>query len=120
LKAPVVGECGGITANIENSFRDENSSKEMNSCAKVIGAETGRLGATTTAGSDALATQQFDWAVLRDSDACEQQLCAPMCVRCMQVPNGASNAPINTMATAARWKTPLNMVSAYHENRVLL
>jgi hypothetical protein len=93
---------------------------EMNSCATVIGAEPGRLGATTTAGSGALATQQFVWAVLRDSDACEQQLCAALCIRCKQVPNGASNAPINTMATAARWRTPLNMATGYHENWVLL
>jgi hypothetical protein len=53
---------------------EEISSKEMNSCATVIGAEPGRLVATTTAGSGALAVQQFvrtDWL---DLDACEQQL----------------------------------------------
>jgi hypothetical protein len=84
---------------------EEISSKEMNSCATVIGAEPGRLVATTTAGSGALAVQQFvrtDWL---DLDACEQQLCAALSVGCRQVPNGASNEPIKTMATAApaRW-----------------
>jgi len=84
----------------------------MNSRATLIGAEPGRLVATTTAGSGALAAQQFvrtDWL---DLDACEQQLCAAFCAGCRQVPNGASNEPIKTMATAARWKTPLNMVPA--------
>src|ERR1035438_7992212 len=103
MNAPVGGECGGITANRGNSLREENSSREMNSCATLIGAELGRLGATTTAGSGALAVQQFvrtDWL---DFDVCEQQLCAALCVVCRQVPNGASNEPIKTMATAARW-----------------
>ena len=112
MNVPAGGECGGITANLGNSLREENSSREMNSCATVIGAEPGRLVATTTAGSGAVAVQQFvrtDWL---DLDACEQQLCAAFCAGCRQVPNGASNEPIKTMATAARWKTPLNMLPA--------
>ena len=59
MNAPVGGECGGITANRGNSLREENSSSEMNSRATLIGAEPGRLVATTTAGSGALAAQQF-------------------------------------------------------------
>jgi len=91
----------------------------MNSRATLIGAEPGRLVATTTAGSGALAVQQFvrtDWW---DLDAREQQLCAAFCAGCRQVPNGASNEPIKTMATAARWKTTLNMASGYHDSRFL-
>jgi hypothetical protein len=65
-------------------------------------AETGRLGATTMAVSGALAVQQFIWTVLLDPDAGAQQLCAALCFIGRQVPNGASNVPIKTMATAAR------------------
>ena len=120
MNAPVGGECGGITANIGNWLGEESSSVEMKSCVTVIGAEPGRLGATRTAVSGARAMQQFGWAVLRDSDACAQQLCAVLCVRCRQVPNGTSIDPIKTMATAARWKTPLNMATGYHKSWVLL
>src|ERR1017187_3603750 len=103
MNAPAGGECGGITANLGNSLREENSSRAMNSCATLIGAEPGRLGATTTAGSGALAVQQFVRTNWLDLEACEQQLCAALSVGCRQVPNGASNEPIKTMATAARW-----------------
>ena len=92
-----------MIAATEISPGEESSSDEMNSFATAIGAEPGRFGATTTAGSGALAVQQFvrtDWL---DLDACEQQLCAALSVGCRQVPNGASNEPIKTMATAARW-----------------
>jgi len=74
----------------------------MNSCATVMGAEAGRLGATTMAGSGALAVQQFAWTVLLESAAGAQQLCAALCFICRQVPNGASDVAIKTMATAAR------------------
>ena len=115
MNVPAGGECGGITANIGNSLREENSSREMNSCAMVIGAEPGRLVATTRAGSGALAMQQFvrtDWL---DLDVCEQQLCADFCAGCRQIPNGASNEPIKTMATAARRNPPLSIGEVYHE-----
>jgi len=57
LNAPGGGECGGITVKSGNSRREESSSEAMNSCATVMGAEAGRLGATTMAGSGALAVQ---------------------------------------------------------------
>ena len=53
-----------MTANIGNSLGEADSSSERNTCATVNGAEPGRFGATTTAGSGALAVQQFvrtDW-----------------------------------------------------------
>ena|ERR1035441_570268 len=102
MNAPEGGDCGGITARIGNLPREESSSEEMNSSATVIEVEPGRLGAITTAGSGAPAAQQLVWAVLLGSDAGAQQPCAVLCVRCRQVPNGASSAPINTMATAVR------------------
>ena len=104
-----------MTDNTENSLDEEGSSSETNARTTVIGAEPGRFGATTTAGSGALAVQQFvrtDWW---DLDARAQQLCVALCIGCRQIPEGASNAPINKMATAARWKTPCNIDSAYHE-----
>jgi hypothetical protein len=91
----------------------------MNSCATVIGAEPGRSVAKTRAGSGALAVQQFvpmDWW---DLEARKQQLWAALCAGCRQIPDGASKVPIKTMVTAARWKTPLNMVSSYHNSRVI-
>jgi hypothetical protein len=91
----------------------------MNSRATVIGAEPGRLGATATAGSGALAVQQFVWTNWLDLDACEQQLCAAFRAGWRQFPNGASNEPIKTIATAARWKTPLNIISEYHRIQFL-
>ena len=104
-----------MTDNTENSLDEADSSSETNARTTVNGAELGRLGTKTTAGGGALAVQQFvrtDWW---DLEACEQQLCAALCAGCRQVPYGASNEPIKTMATAARWKTPRNIDSAYHE-----
>jgi hypothetical protein len=85
-----------------------------------MGAEAGRLGVTTMAVSGALVAQQFAWSDFVDWDAGAQQLCAATCFIGRQVSNGASNAPIKTMATAARRNTPLNMVSAYHGHEFLL
>ena len=85
MNAPVGVECGGITDNTGNSLEEAGSSSENKARATVIGAEPGRLVATTTAGSGALAVQQFvptDWL---DLEACEQQLCAVLCVGCRQV-----------------------------------
>src|SRR5271157_5761338 len=98
-----------MTDNTENSLDEADSSSETNTRTTVNGAEPGRFGATTTAGSGALAEQQFvrtDWW---DLHAREQQLCVALCIGCRQIPEGASNAPINRMATAARWKTPRNI-----------
>jgi hypothetical protein len=106
-----------MTDNTESSLDEADSSSETNTCTTINGAEPGRFGAATTAGSGALAVQQFvrtDWW---DMDACKQQLCAALCIGCRQIPDGVSKAPINRMATAARWKTPLNMVSGYHESQ---
>jgi hypothetical protein len=53
-----------MTDNTKNSLDEENSSSEMNARTTINGAEPGRFGATTTAGSGALAVQQFvrtDW-----------------------------------------------------------
>jgi len=104
-----------MTDDTGNSLDEADSSIEMNARTTVNGAESGRFGATTTAGSGALAVQQFfrtDWW---DLDACAQQLCVALCIGCRQIPEGASNAPINKMATAARWKTPRNIDTSYHE-----
>jgi hypothetical protein len=108
-----------MTDNIENSLDEADSSGETNARTTVNGSGPGRFGATTTAGSGVLAVQQFvrtDWL---DLDVCEQQLCAVLCVRCKQFPNGASNEPIKTMDTVARWKTPCNIESAYHKFHAL-
>jgi hypothetical protein len=108
-----------MTDNTGNSLDEADSSSEMNALITVNGAEPGRFGATTTAGSGALAKQQFvrtDWL---DLDVREQQLCAVLCAGCRQIQEGVSNVPINRMATAARWKTPRNMDTGYHEFRIL-
>jgi hypothetical protein len=73
----------------------------------------------TTTGMGVRTVQQFACAVLSGAVAGAQQLCADLWVRCRQVPSGASIVPINRMATAARWNTPLNMVSAYHRIQFL-
>jgi hypothetical protein len=104
-----------MTDNTGNSLGEADSSSEMNARTTINGAEPGRFGATTTAGSGALAVQQFVRADWWDLDVCEQQLCAALRIGCRQIPDGASNEPINRMATAARWKTPCNIESAYHE-----
>jgi len=100
------------------SLVEVRSPEEMNSCAKAIWVELGRFGAVTTAGNGVLAAQQSVWAVLC-ADGGAQQLCAPMCVRCRQVPSGAISATIIPRATVARWNEPCSMVPAYHESRIL-
>jgi hypothetical protein len=108
-----------MEAATENSRQEGSSFEEMNSCATAIGVDLGRFGATATAGGGSLAVQQFFWAVLLDSDGDAQQLCAALYFICRQVPNGASNVPIKTMAIVARWKTPRNMFSGYHGSQLL-
>jgi hypothetical protein len=74
MNAPVGGESGGVTDNAGNSLDEADSSSETNSRVRRIGAETDMFDATTTAGSGALAVQQFvrmDWC---DLDTREQQL----------------------------------------------
>jgi hypothetical protein len=108
-----------MTDNTGNSLDEADSSSEMNARTTVNGAEPGRFGAMTTAGSGALAVQQFvrtDWW---DLDVREQQQSVALCIGCRQIPDGASNEPINRMATAARWKTPRNMDTGYHKFRIL-
>ena len=102
MNAPAGGECGGISVNRGNSLREENSSRKMNSCTTVIGAEPGRLVATTTAGSGELAVQQLVCAVFADSEARIQQLCSLRRIWWKQFPNGAIIVPISTTATDAR------------------
>ena len=63
-----------MIAATEISPGEESSSDEMNSFATAIGAEPGRFGATTTAGSGALAVQQFVRTDCWDLDARAQQL----------------------------------------------
>jgi hypothetical protein len=106
-----------MTDNTENSLDEAGSSSETNAHTTFNGAEPGRFGATTMAGSGALAMQQFVWTDWWDLEACEQQPCAAPYIGCRQIPDGTSNAPIKIMATTARWKTPLNMVSGYHDSR---
>ena len=59
--------------------------------------------------------QQFFLTDWWGFDACKQQLCAALCAGCRQIPDGASNEPIKTMAKAARWKTPFRMTGVYHK-----
>jgi hypothetical protein len=59
MNAPVGGDWGGMTDSLWNSLENEGSSEETNSCATMIEAASGRSGVTTTAGSGALAMQQF-------------------------------------------------------------
>jgi hypothetical protein len=97
-------------ANGGKSPGKEASFAETRAEATVTAAETGGFGATTTAGRGARAVQQSLCNVLWPLEAAAQQLCAIFCAGCRQIPSGASIAPINRVATAARWKTPLNML----------
>jgi hypothetical protein len=115
LNAPGGGECGEITDNTGNSLDAADSSSATNARATVIDDEPGRFGAITTAGSGALAAQQFVRRDCWDLDACEQQLCAALCAGSKQAPNGASNAPIKRMAKTPRCKTPRLIDEVYHK-----
>jgi hypothetical protein len=59
MNAPVGGDWGGMAASLWNSLENEGSSEETNSCASKIEEASGRSGVTTTAGSGALAMQQY-------------------------------------------------------------
>lgn len=98
------------------SCGEESSVAERNAHTGTMGAEPAETGSTRTAGDCSRKVQQSGFAVLLGCEACEQQLCAVCCVRCRQIPNGASSAPISTMATAARWENPLRMREVYHGN----
>jgi len=96
------------------SLREESPVDETNTCAPETTAEPDRAGETTTAGRVGLTVQQLFSTVALDMSIAAQQSFPVWCTCCRQIPAGAANAPINTMATAARWKTPCNMVSAYY------
>jgi hypothetical protein len=102
-----------MTAKAGSSFEKERSCEGINTCAPDKGAETERAGATT-AGSVGLTLQQSLWTVALDSTIEAQQSCPVLCACCRQISAGAAKVPIKTMATAARWKTPCNMVTAYY------
>jgi hypothetical protein len=101
-----------MTAEAVSSAGVGRSIEETNPCAPDTVTEMERAGATTTAGSVGLTAQQPLWTVALDSDMEAQQSCPVLCACCRQISAGAARAPINRMATAARWKTPCNMVSA--------
>jgi len=96
---------------------EESCLGDTNSCVPDKAAETERAGATT-AGNVGLRVQQSPWTVAPDSAMEAQQSCPPFCICCRQISAGAARAAINKMATAARWKTPCNMVSAYYGGRI--
>jgi hypothetical protein len=115
MDAPVGGDCGGMTAETVSSRGEENSFDETNSCAADKVGEPERAGATTTAGRVGRTAQQSPWAIELHLDMRAQHTCPALCVCCMQISAGAARVPINRMATAARWKTPCNMLSAYYD-----
>ena len=77
------------------------------------------MGETITAGGAGLNVQQFVLTAACCWDMEAQQLCSALAVCCVQIPIGATSVPINTMATAARWKIPCNMVPAYYVREFL-
>jgi hypothetical protein len=103
-----------MKAEVRNTSAEEISRVAMNFGSTAIGAGAGVVGATTTACSGVRTVQQLVWAALSGADAGGQQLCAHAGFQLKQLPRGAISATINRMATAPRWKTPCNMVSAYH------
>ena len=107
-----------MTAETVSSLGDESSLEETNSCAPDTVTELVTAGATTTAGSVGLTAQQLLWMIALHLDMEEQQACPVLCACCRQISAGATRVPINKMATAARWKTPCNMVSAYADGRI--
>ena len=103
-----------MNAEAGNSLGEESSFEETNTCVPDKVAEPERAGITTMAGSAGLTVQQSLWMVALGSDIEAQQSCPSLCARCRQIAAGAAKIPINRVATAARWKTPCNMVSAYY------
>jgi len=101
-----------MTVETVSSLGEESSLEETTCCPADKTGEPERAGATTTAGSVGLTVQQSLWTVALDSDIEAQQSCPVLCACCRQISAGEAKAPINKMATAARWKTPCNMVSA--------
>jgi hypothetical protein len=78
MNVPGGGECGETINNPENSFDNAGSSSATNSRTTRIGAKVETFGATTAAGSGALAVQQSLWTDWCELDAREQQLCASL------------------------------------------
>jgi len=114
MEARPGGELCGRMGAVETLSGEERSLAERNAPTRTMGAESAKVGATRTAGEGSRTMQQSGFADLLVCETWEQQLCAVVCVGCRQIPNGARSAPINRMATAARWKNPLRMWAVYH------
>ena len=97
-----------------SSLGEESSFEETNSCASDKGVKPERAGATITAGCVGLTAQQLLWTIALHLDMETQQACPAFCACCKQISAGATRVPMSKMDTAARWKTPCNMVSAYY------
>ena len=103
-----------MTAEAKGSACEKDSLEKAICCAPAKVTEPERAGATTIAGRVGLTTQQLLWTVVLDLDIEAQHSCPVLWACCRQISAGAAKVPINTMATAARWKTPCNMVSVYY------
>jgi predicted transcriptional regulator len=114
------GEYCGMMDMTETSRGEAASLAERNALTITIGAEPSEDCATMATGDSLRAVQQLGRVILPGCEACEQQQCVVRCVHCRQIPNGASNVPINTMATVARWKNPLRMRAVYHGSRSIV
>ena len=119
MDAPVGGDCGGMTAEAGSLSGKEPWFEETNGGASARGAGLEKAGAKTKAGRVGLTVQQLPSTLGQALDIAAQQLCAVLFASGRQVSAGAAKAAINMMATAARWKTPCNMVSAYTSARFL-
>jgi len=114
MNAPVGGEPRGIAAVAAGPLKEVNSLEATSCDTTVNGAGAGSFAVTTTAGSGLRAVQQLALTIPWLCDRPAQQLCALFFTGCRQAPSGASIAPVNRVATAARLNAPRNMVTAYH------
>ena len=116
---PGGGDCEGGTVAIMVIDARGLGPVGRKSSAMPMGVTPATTGLTVAGGIWGRTVQQL---ALRDSHGmliCMQQLWVACWAGSTQVPMVSSSTPSREMATAVRWRTLRNMVSAYHLLRVL-
>ena len=111
-------DCEGMTGAITASRDSEPLAAERKSSVTFMDAKPEKSGVMVAGGILGLTLQQSALP-LQGILICMQQLCVVGCAGTTQVPTDNSNTPIRVMATAVRWLSPRNIVSAYHVRTIL-
>jgi len=109
---PGGGDCDGTTGTIRTARDREPSLAGRDSCTACMDAAPANTCVTFAGGAWGLMAQQLALSDWHGRLICMQQLCVACCAGSTHVPTDSSSTPTMVMATAVRWPTIRNIVSA--------